>query len=419
VDLAEGRVRTLLLTLVFAPDTVSTANLLSELVDRLAARGHEFTVLTSTPHYNEEADAIARQPLHPKWDHLLFESHRNGTAVYHARIRKKRGRILGRLFDYSVFHLITGAAALFLAKDHDVILVPSPPLSIGLEAAIISAIRRVPFIYNVQEIYPDVAVTLGLLKNKIAIRLLEAVERFVYRRARRITVISDRFRDRLLMKGVQPGKIKVIPNFVDTEAVRPSQQVNNFSVTQALNGRFVILYAGNVGLTQDFESLLTAAGITLDLPDIVFLVVGNGTRAQWLQEEITRRRLSNIRFLPYQPQSSVIDVYATSTLCVVPLKKGTSHGTFPSKIYTIMAAGRPAIVIADSDSELSDVVRRAECGVVIEPEDRDQLGMTIRHLYEKREQLKRWGEAGRDYVTRQHSAAATAEAYDKLLKELV
>ncbi len=413
-----SRLRTLLLTLVFAPDTVSTANLLTELVDHLANLGHEFIVVTTTPHYTEETDAIAQQPLRPRWDHVLYESQRNGTVVYHGRIPKKRRRILSRLIDYGVFHLITTAAALRLARNYNIVLAPSPPLSIGLEALLVAGVARVPFVYNVQEIYPDIAVALGILKNRLAIRIAEILERFVYDRARCITVISERFRDRLMEKGVPREKIIVIPNFVDTNAVYPSKPVNEFSSAHGLRGRFVILYAGNIGLTQDFESLLDSARLVEDLTNAMFLVVGNGARAQWLEREIKQRVLSNVRLLPYQPKRSVIDVYATSSLCIVPLKEGTAYGTFPSKIYTIMAAGRPAIVMADRDSELSDVVLRAGCGLVIRPGGSGDLATSIRRVYEDQEQLTAWGEAGRRYVVQHHSATAAAVAYDKLLREI-
>ena len=413
----------LLLTLVFAPDGVSTAVLMTELAQELQAAGHEVTVLTTTPHYNVELEARARQPLTPHWGRWLYRSELDGIPVYHAAIPVKGDRVGARLLDYLRFHLISTLAGLFAVGHYDLLLVPSPPLTIGLSAWLLGLLRRVPFIYNVQEIYPDVAVSLGVLRNRQVIRALEGLERFIYGRAREITVISEWFRRRLLEKGVPEAQLTVIPNFVDTDFMQPqpvsARPRNDFARQHDLVDKFVVLYAGNIGLTQGFETILAAAQALRHLPDLRFVIVGDGTRRAWLAEQLASTDLANVLLLPYQPRSVVPQIYGAADLCLVPLKRGTAQETFPSKIYTIMAAGRPVIAAADPDSELAWVVEHAGCGWSVPPDDAGALATAIADAYVQRATLPYHGQQGRTYVLANHSRHAVTHHYDTLIRQML
>lgn len=407
----------LLLSLVFAPDGVSTALLMSELAQELHEAGHNLTVLTTTPHYNVEPEARAKQPLRKRWFGLLYESEYAGMTVYHASIPVKGSRVGGRLLDYLRFHAISTLAGLTIARDYDIMLVPSPPLTIGISAWILKLFSGKPFIYNVQEIYPDVAVKLGMLTNRKAIRFFEWMESFIYHQSKAITVISERFRQVLRGKGVPDERLVIIPNFVDTEFIQPSERRNDFSIEHKLNEKFVVLYAGNIGLTQSFETIMQATRQLVDLPDLVFLIVGDGTRRAWLEEELATNDYPNVTLLPYQPRSVVPQIYATADLCLVPLKKGTAQDTFPSKIYTIMAAGRPVVASADPDSELADVVDTADCGWHVLPDDAADLEQAIRNAYTNRESAQAKGLNGRHYVVSHHSRQVVTAKYDALIRQ--
>lgn len=410
--------RIALLSLVFAPDAVSTSVIMSELALELRSLGHEITVLTTTPHYNLDPEARGQQSLHRCWGGLLYRSNYHGITVYHASIPIKGSRVSARLLDYARFHAISTIAGLAPGKGFDVILAPSPPLTIGLSAWLLAMIRRAPFIYNVQELYPDVAISLGVLTNPIAISAMEALERFVYRRARSITVISEWFYRRLLAKGVPSEKLRLIPNFVDTDFMQPGPRHNGFSASHGLDDKFVVLYAGNIGLTQGFETILAAATRLSNLSDLQIVIVGDGTRRDWLETQLAYNPLSNVKLLPYQPRSTVPQIYASSDLCLVPLKRGTAQETFPSKIYTIMAAGRPAIASADADSELSWVVEQAGCGWAIPPDDPQALAIAIEQAYRVQKDLPAMGARGRNYVLAHHSRQAVARQYEALIREL-
>ena len=415
--------KVLLLTLVFAPDGVSTAVLMTELAQELQTLGHNVTVLTTTPHYNVEPEARARQPLQPYWGRWLQRSQIDGITVYHASIPVKGDRVGARLLDYLRFHAISTAAGLFAVGKFDVMLVPSPPLTIGISAWLLRLLQGAPFVYNVQEIYPDVAVSLGLLKNRHAIHLFEAMERFIYARSRHVTVISEWFRRRLLAKGVMADKMSVIPNFVDTDFIAPSANDsrghNEFALAHQLTDKFVVLYAGNIGLTQGMETILAAAQQLTHLPDLRFVIVGDGTRRAWLAEQLAANPLPNLVLLPYQPRSTVPQMYAAGDLCLVPLKRGTAQETFPSKIYTIMGAGRAVVAAADADSELAWVVQQSGCGWAVPPDDACALAQTIEQAYHSRQELDQMGAQGRAYVVEHHSRRAVAERYDQLIRAVV
>lgn len=391
---------------------------MSELALELRSLGHEITVLTTTPHYNLDPDARDQQPLSRRWGGLLFRSDYHGIPVYHASIPVKGSRVGARLLDYARFHAISTLAGLSLRQRFDVILAPSPPLTIGLSAWLLGLGRRAPFIYNVQEIYPDIAISLGVLTNARAIHTLEALERFVYRRARIVTVISEWFRRRLLAKGVPAAKLHLIPNFVDTDFIQPGPRRNEFTAAHGLDDKFVVLYAGNIGLTQGFETILAVATQLSDLPDLRFVIVGDGARRDWLQAQLAQDPRLNTLLLPYQPRSLVPQIYAGSDLCLVPLKRGTAQETFPSKIYTIMAAGRPAIAAADPDSELAWVVEKAGCGWAVPPDDPQALATAIERAYQSQASLLDTGARGRAYVVAHHSRQAVARHYDALIRSL-
>jgi len=206
---------------------------------------------------------------------------------------------------------------------------------------------------------------------------------------------------------------------VDTEFIRPGSQCNDFSNAHNLGGKFVVLYAGNIGLTQGFETILDAADSLRKRSDLCFLIVGDGARRAWLERQLAERRLPNVLLLPYQPRSVVPMIYACSDICLVPLKKGTAHETFPSKIYTIMSAARPAVASADPDSELAWVVQQAACGWAVPPDDAGALAGAIEQAYLQKEELQAMGARGRKYVLEHHSRHAVARSYDTLVRELV
>lgn len=412
--------RVLLHTLVFPPDGVSTSVLLADLMQDLAAAGHQITILTTSPHYNRDEDAESKQPLTRRAGGLYYTSEYCGMRVIHTHMRRKGQGVSGRMRDYIVFHTLSLVLGVLLIGRQDVVLSPSPPLSIGVIAWLLARLKGARFIYNVQELYPALALQMGLTTpDSRTYKLMSWLERFVYARADHISVICEPFREHVLHIGAAPKKVRTIPNFVDVDFIQPSPKDNRLTRAHNLTDKFVVKYAGNVGLTQSFDTILATAQQLQDEPNIHFLIVGDGARRQYVEEQITRLELRNVTLLPYQPRSEVPFIYAAADISLVPLMKGTAHTTIPSKIYSIMASGRPVLVAVDPDSDIVRLVQHANCGIIVPPDDADALEQAIRQAYSDQTKLKQLGLNGREYVVAHFSRAAISKQYDDLIRACI
>lgn len=408
----------LVLTLVFPPDGVSTAVIMGELCADLKCAGHDVTVVTTVPHYNRDREAEARQPLVRKWGPLLYSSAYQGVRALHVGMPRKSGRMVVRLLAWAQFHVLSLFVSAVLVRRVDIILAPSPPLTTGVCAWLLGRFYRAPYIYNVQELYPDIAITLGAVKNRWIISLLFVLERFVYARARVITVIAGRMGRRLIRKGVPADKVRLIPNFVDVSDMVPLPKGNEFSCRHGLDGAFVVSYAGNMGRAQGLEWLLQAAALLRQEPRLKFLLVGKGILQKRLQTIVQERALDNVLILPHQPYSLVPQIYASSDICLVPLAANAASDAIPSKVYRIMACGRPVLACADADSDLADLVMTARCGTVVAPESPDALALAITTAMRSRSACAAMGESGRAHVTAHYARESISAQYDALVREL-
>ncbi len=405
--------RILLLTLYFKPDIAANAVIMTELAEYLAKLGHHLTVVTSMPHYD-------RNRVWPEYRGKLYVrevfNDLDVRRVYLCVPRRKES-LLGRVLNYATFNtlsVIVGA----LTGQYDVVLTPSPPLTNGLTAYFLSRLRGVPYVYNVQDLYPDVAIRLRLLTNPRAVAFFRWMERFVYRKAAGISVISEGFRRNLLSKGVPTNKLHVIPNFVDPSWVQPLARQNRFSRQHGLDECFVVLFAGNIGFSQGLEQILEVATLLADYSDILFFIVGDGAGKGALLQRAEAMKLTNVRFLPFRPHRDVPEMYASSDVCLVPLRKWVSNDSVPSKVYTIMAAGKPLIAAVDTGSDTWMLVEQAQCGLCVEPEHPQVLAQAIRTLYADSVLRERLGRNGREHAVQYYTPQVVAQQYHELLTSL-
>jgi colanic acid biosynthesis glycosyl transferase WcaI len=405
----------LVISLYYEPDTCqSNGPIVRALCEDWAEAGHEVTVLTSFPHHNCEA-------VWPEYRGRLFESGRVGKVrvirTYIHVPRKPSNR--GRLLNYLSFNLSSTLAGLFSGPQDIIFAIPPPPLTIGLTACLLGALKRIPYCYNLQDIWPEVAVKLGMLRRPRAIAFFEWLERFVYRHSRKIFAISDEFKSNLLAKGVPASKIEVIPNFTDTALIRPLDRDNAFSRAQGLNDKYVVLYAGNMGVSQGLNVVLDAAEALRARREIVFLLVGQGACREALVAEAEGRRLPNVRFLPFQPETDVPRVYASCDVALIPLRRGITENSTPCKTYSIMAAGKPYIAAVDAGSNLCKLGEAAGCGVCVEPENGAALARAILQMQADREGALAMGRNGRAYVEQHFTREAITARYRFALESLV
>jgi colanic acid biosynthesis glycosyl transferase WcaI len=410
--------RILILSLVFAPDGVSTAQLMSEVAADLHRAGHSVSVVTTQPHYNRDLVAEAAQPLARHWGGLLFKSDFVGVPVIHTFMPRKRGSFLIRLPGWVLFHVLALGVGLFLVERPDVVMVPSPLLTAGVLGWVVARLRRARFVYNVLELYPDLAVKIGQLRNRPVIALLRALEGFVYRHAAVVTVIAEGMRRAVVAKHVSSERVRFIPNFVDVDQLRPGPKDNAFGREHGLGGAFVVSYAGNLGFAQGLEVLLEAAALLADERDVRFLFVGDGVLRERLVEEARARSLGNVRFVAHQPYARVPEIYAASDLCVVALVGALDAEAVPSKFLRIMACGRPVLAMADAGSELAQEVAASEAGVVVAPSSAAAVADVVRALKGAPARCAAMGAAGRAYVSTRYARTVVTGKYSALADEL-
>jgi colanic acid biosynthesis glycosyl transferase WcaI len=278
-------------------------------------------------------------------------------------------------------------------------------------------------VFNIQDVFPDVAVELGAITDPRVIAVASWLERETYRRADAVTVLSDDLRDNVVAKirsyrgpAGDPAKVRVIPNFIDTDWIRPSDRENAYRVEHGLTGKQVVMYAGNVGFSQSLDLVLAAAGHLAHDPDVVFVINGGGAARPGLERAAAG--LPNVRFVDMAPKERLPEVAAAADIHVVPLKAGLARSSVPSKLYTILAAGRPVVASVDPGTEVARTVTEAGAGLAVPPDDPERFTKALVQLLQAPDEAREMGASGRRFVERWASPAAVAEAYDALFTEL-
>lgn len=407
--------KVLILSLVFPPDNVSTAQLMGELARDLSRLGHAVRVVTTVPHYNPPTEA---SPLKRIAGVLLQGSNFADIPVTHVWVPRKGRNLVVRAFGWMVFHLIGTIVACFSSFRPDVIFSPSPPLTIGASAWFIARVRRAKYVYNVQEIYPDVAIHLGVLRSKMLIRLATALERFVYRGASAVTTISSGMQRKLAAKGVNSTKLHLIPNFVDLSSFQELPKRNAFSTEHRISEKFVVSYAGNMGKPQALDIFVEAMVYLRKRTDIVLLMVGSGSEFPRLKAVAQARGLDNVRFLPQQPYPMVPAIYASCELNIVSQTAGTTSDGIPSKVYRIMGSGRAVLAYTDAASDLGHLVNDSGGGIVVMTQDPEEMARIIEGAATNPTRLQDMGRCAREYVARSFSREKVSSQYSDLIGTL-
>ncbi len=350
-------------SIVFSPDGVSTAYLYNDIVLGFKDAGYEVVVLTTTPHYNLIETALQKQPLNRKLFGLFYESDFNGIRVIHVPIKKYKSTII-RILSFIYWHFLSLIIGLSIKKV-DFILSPSPPLSIGLISILIAKKNRAKFIYNVQEIYPDLLIKNGALKSNIIIKSLKWLEKYVYNQASAVITIDQKFYDQIVDRFNEKDKLKIVPNFVDTELYKPiSKEVELPNPFKKDPHKVRLFYAGNIGFYQDWEPILFAAK-KLRETNIEFWIIGEGVKKEFLIKEVEKHNLTNIKVLPYQDRELMPLINSFADIHFISISKEMEQEGFPSKVYTIMACSKPMIVITGENSPLYNFLKLLNCSILI------------------------------------------------------
>jgi colanic acid biosynthesis glycosyl transferase WcaI len=379
----------------FAPDESATSRMLSDLARLLSASGHRVAVVTSRQLYD---DPGADLPEHDEIDGI--EVHRVGGG------RHGRGRLAGRALDYLSFHWAAYWRLRRILEPRDIVIAKTDPPLLGVTVARAARARGAHLVNWLQDVFPEVAAALGLaIKPAWLARLLLALRDSSLRHATCNVAIGVRMRERLLARGIPTRSIRVIPNWTDIEEIAARGTHGN-PVRERLGivDRFVVGYSGNLGRAHEFETFLGAARLLRNSAEFMFLITGGGARLASLREAVAAEGLQNFRFQALQPADGLADSLAAADVHLVSLLPQTEGLIVPSKYYGIMAAGRPAIFIGDTDGELAREIRANDTGAVVTVGDAAALARELRLLCGEPDRLARLAVNARRSAELHHSS---------------
>jgi colanic acid biosynthesis glycosyl transferase WcaI len=300
----------------------------------------------------------------------------------------------------------------------DVILCVNPPITVGFSGWLVRLAHRAPMVFNVQDVWPDCLEIIGQVKSRLLLAVFRRLEKLIYRVSSRITVLSGGMKQNLVTKKVPEKKITVIPNWADTDLIRPLSGENSFRTRHDLDGKFVVLFAGNIGFIAMLNSVLDAAGILRDQKNIHFLIVGEGNAKANLMARAKAMGLPNVTFLPTQPKETLPEMLGAADISLVTLNRDLGKLNVPSKTYSIMASSRPVLAAVPDDSEIALLVKLAECGVCVPPEDPQTLADAVLKLSTQPALLEQLGSNGRRYVTGHFERKTLTARYRQLLHDV-
>lgn len=414
--MVNGKKKILIHTLIFSPDGVSTAYLYNDIALAFQKNGWEVVVLSTTPHFNVVEEQLAEQPM--KWGvwGLYKKSSFKGISVYHVPQKKFKSTLL-RLVGFVYWHIVSFLMALFM-KNIDVILSPSPPLTIGRLNNWLGKLKGCNVVYNVQEIYPDI---LNRPETSLVHRYLRSMERKVYNQSDAVTTIDQIFYDTIVDRFEDRSKLHIIPNFVDTDLYKSG--VSTAELDKSLfpeNDNIKLLYAGNIGWAQDWKPLVKLAEKTRNQP-VEYFLIGMGKMRSWVEEQKQTLGLDKLHILDYQPRHLMPAILAYSDLQYIFMTPESEGMGFPSKVYTIMACGRPLLVCSGENTPIVNFLKPIGCAKLITDHnlDRKTDEMTQWLAGMTREKLREMGAKGEAIVKAEYAKEIVTNKYVELVNSLL
>ena len=405
--------RLLVITPHFAPDTAPTGTIVTELVSNWCKQGHQVHVITSFPWYKDHEVA-------DDWKNRFIKKTINGsveiTRVY--PFPNKKSNLFIRGLGFLSFSLLVSMLSVFSKGPFDVVYALSPPIPLGMAGKVASMRHRCPLIFNVQDIFPDAAIETGVLRSKLLVRLAKIFEKISYHSSEVITVLSEDMRENITRKLSDSKKkpvVSVIPNFALKEFFHTEEE-NEYKKENNLEGKIVVMYAGNLGYSQPLELIVDSAKIHLDTENLIYVVNGGGVKTDYIKREA--KVIRNLVFVEYQPIERLPEVLSSADIHLVMLKSGLGDVSVPSKIYNIFASGKPVVVSVDSGTELERLVLEAEAGFVVAPDKPDAFHEAIRKLSDDSSLRNKMGNSAQMAAKKWYSAEAVSDLYLERIKDL-
>ncbi len=405
--------RILFLSHYFPPEVNAPASRTYEHCKQWVKDGHEVTVVTCAPNH-------PRGTVYEGYRNRLFQQEqREGIRVIRVwtYLTANEG-FVRRTLNYLSYMVAAIVVAPFLSQC-DIVVSTSPQFFNGLAGYWVSRFKRIPWILEIRDLWPESIVAVGAITNRPIIRMLEGVERFAYRKADHLVVVTDSFKTHMLARGIPEGKVTVIKNGVDFSLYhKPLDDSSPLALTLGLEGKFVASYVGTHGMAHHLETVLEAARELTDWKDIVFLLVGDGAERSRLLAMRDEMKLQNVVMLDQQPKESMPDLWSLSSVSLVLLKKSDLFKTvIPSKIFESMAMEKPIILGVEGES--AELVRASGGGVCIEPENGKDLATQVLALYQDPARCKELGTSGRHHVLAHFDRQVLARKLTDVMQRVV
>lgn len=377
-------------------------------------KGHKVTVVAGTVHYTT---GIKEAKYKHRW--VVEEIESNKIRVLRTYVLEEYNRnFIGRLWAYISFTISSTWAGLFHSGRQDLILATSPPLFVGITGYIISRVKRIPFIFEIRDLWPEFAIETGILTNRWVIRLAYWLERFIYKKTDRINVLTPAFKEPVLKKGVLSDKITMVPNGADLDIFKPRLKNNWVRRKYDWDHKFIVVYMGAHGIANHLIQLVEGARELRKYRDILFVLIGDGMERLRLISKAKEYELDNIQFIGSQPKSKIVDFINAADVCTAVLKKiNTFKTVYPNKVFDYMSCAKPIIIAIDGVAK--KLIEDAKAGIYVEPEDIGRFKEAVLKFYNDRNLCNEYGESGYAYVRKNFSRKSLASQYEKMLERMV
>ena len=405
--------RILFLTQYCPPEVGAPQNRIFEFAKRLKAFGHEVTILTAMPNY-------------PRGE--IFEGYKGKkvvveeieeikvvrTGIYATKSKNFSKRIRNYL-SFTFSSVLTGGK--YIDKQ-DVVITESPPLFLGWSGYRLSKSKKAKFVFNISDLWPESAVKLDVLHNKLLIKASTYLEEFCYRKAQAVTCQTEGIVDNIVKRGFNKSKIHLITNGVDLDFFKKENYDESFRESIGLKGKVAFCYAGILGIAQGLEVILEAAELLKENKAIQFVLIGDGPEKERLFRIKEEKNLDNVTFLPLQPKGNMPKIIASMDGTIIPLKKlDIFKGALPSKMFEALASQLPIILAVEGEAE--KLINKAQAGIVVEPENPKAIADAVLKLYNDKELRIKLGQNGRNFARENYSRDVITKRLEKILLDLI
>ncbi|MCB2289036.1 glycosyltransferase family 4 protein [Clostridium sp. CS001] len=402
----------LFLTQYCPPEVGAPQNRIFEFSKKLKEFGHEVTILTALPNY-PRGEIFEEY----KGKRLVLEEI-DGIKIVRTNIYATKSKsFIKRLINYLSFTFSAVFQGVKYIRNQDVIITESPPLFLGWSGYVLSKLKKAKFVFNIADLWPESAVKLGVLNNKLFIKMAIWLEEFCYKKASAITCQTQGIVDDIVSRGFNKSKVHLVTNGVDTELFKKEGRDEEFRKSIGINNKFALCYAGIHGIAQGLEVIITVAELVKDKEDIQFVFVGDGSEKQGLINMVKEKKLNNVTFLPLQPKANMPKIVASMDAAIIPLKRlQLFEGALPSKMFETLSAEVPIIMAVKGEAER--LISNAQAGIVVEPENAQEIAEAVIKLYNDKELRNTLGKNGREYVKEHYDRNIITRNLERILMQL-